>query len=223
MAALRGKVLLLDSQARHRRLTSAMLTELGLEVSNTNDAASAVALALTGHFELLLIDLTIPFLDGIDASATLRAAGYARPIVALTAALVAAEQRHYLARGFSHCLIKPLDSGALASQLGSLLAPGGVASATAGAPPVLLDMAVLCALFAARLPVQVQQMQALAARHEWRAVSRIAHFVKGAGASFDHGAEGELAARLDAAISKGEHALAQAALNRLAERIGLAP
>lgn len=222
MAALRGKVLLVDGQARHRRLTSAMMTEMGLEVSNTGDADSAVALALTGHFELVLIDLTIPVLDGIEAGAKLRAAGYARPVVALTAPLVAAEQTHYLARGFSHCLCKPLDSAALAAQLGSLLAPApaGVAAAR---EPVLLDMAVLCALFAARLPVQVQQMQALAARHEWRAVSRIAHFVKGAGASFNHAVEGELAARLDAAIGKGEHALALAALIRLAERVGLPP
>ena len=225
-APLRGRVLVADRLAVHRRLTSALLTELGLEVSETADGAAVVALGLSGRFDLIMIDLTPPFLAGIDATARLRAAGYGGPIVALTARLVAAEVRHHEARGFSHCLAKPLERSALASLLGRLLAPAaGLASAvtapTAAAPPVLLDLAVLCALFAARLPVQVQQMQALAARQEWRELSKIAHFIKGAGASFGHAAEGEVAARLDAAVTRGDYSVALAELGALAERVGL--
>lgn len=200
-----------------------MLGELGLEVSETPDGAGAVALALSGHFDLILMDLTTPLLDGIAATARLRAAGYKGPIVALTASLVAAEVRHYLARGFSDCIAKPLDGAALAAQLAGLLAPARAArvASRAGAQPVLLDLAVLCALFAARLPMQVLQMQQFAASGDWRELSKIAHFIKGAGASFGHVAEGEVAARLDDALLKGNHAVAMAELGALAERVGM--
>ena len=106
---LRGKVLLAEDGVDNRRLLAAMLGALGLEVVMAENGARAVELALAVAFDLILMDIQMPVMDGMQATSVIRATGYRGPLVALTANVMAEDVQRYLANGFSHCVGKPID------------------------------------------------------------------------------------------------------------------
>jgi signal transduction histidine kinase/ActR/RegA family two-component response regulator len=102
------RILVADDSRANRLLARAMLERLGCEVEVAGDGAEAVAAAERRAFDLILMDLQMPVLDGIEATRRLRAAGETAPIVALTGN--AAEQDLDLAQdsGLTDWLIKPV-------------------------------------------------------------------------------------------------------------------
>jgi CheY-like chemotaxis protein len=84
------KILLAEDCPDTRRLFTYMLKKLGMQVEVVENGMECVALALTAQkvhdpFDLILIDLDMPVLDGCSAVKTLRKKGYKLPIVAITA------------------------------------------------------------------------------------------------------------------------------------------
>jgi CheY-like chemotaxis protein len=101
-----------------------LLEALGATVTAANDGADAVERALAGDaFDLILMDMQMPVLDGYDATAALRRAGYAGPIVALTAHAMADDRARCLRVGCDDYLTKPIDRGALAAVVHRYLRP----------------------------------------------------------------------------------------------------
>jgi CheY-like chemotaxis protein len=108
-----------------------MLERLGCEVEVAGDGAEAVATAAHGAFDLILMDLQMPVLGGIEATRRLRAAGETAPIVALTGN--AAEHDPDLAQdsGLTDWLVKPVAPARLRATIATHLA----ARKTREAPP----------------------------------------------------------------------------------------
>jgi CheY-like chemotaxis protein len=85
---MRGRVLVADDSSEGRRMISNILSCLGLEVAVAENGRVACDAALSawkgGHpFDLILMDLQMPQIDGYEATALLRSRGYAGRIVAL--------------------------------------------------------------------------------------------------------------------------------------------
>jgi signal transduction histidine kinase len=121
---LGGRVLVVEDVAVNRRLMAILLEALGATVTAANDGADAVERALAGDaFDLILMDMQMPVLDGYDATAALRRAGYAGPIVALTAHAMADDRARCLRVGCDDYLTKPIDRGALAAVVHRYLRP----------------------------------------------------------------------------------------------------
>jgi CheY-like chemotaxis protein len=80
-------------------------------------AFSLEALRAGEPFDLVLMDLQMPQLDGYEALAELRGAGYVSPVVALTANAVQGERERCLALGFDGFLTKPIDREALLASV----------------------------------------------------------------------------------------------------------
>ncbi len=117
------RVLVADDNLINQRLVRALLEKLGCEVVLANDGRQAVARHFAGTFELVLMDLHMPGLDGIEATRSIRKVERARstkrtPIVALTASAVQAEHDACLAAGMDGVLEKPVSLEKLASVLG---------------------------------------------------------------------------------------------------------
>jgi len=93
------------------------LTELGLDVTVATNGQEARDRALEADkkgrpFHLILMDMQMPVLDGYEATQQLRAAGYRKPIVALTAHAMDAEREKCLAIGCDDFASKPIDQEA---------------------------------------------------------------------------------------------------------------
>ena len=80
-----ARVLLADDGALNRKLISTFLRRAGLEVTSAENGKKAVDLAGTSSFDVILMDMQMPVMDGYTATRGLRALGIQTPVIALTA------------------------------------------------------------------------------------------------------------------------------------------
>ncbi len=119
--ALRGRVLMADDAAANRELVSAILRNLGLEIDTVADGAEAVHAAHSGLYDLVLMDVHMPVMDGLTATREIRrmqAQDERRiPILALTANVQADQVTRCLEAGMDGHLAKPIQITELAAAL----------------------------------------------------------------------------------------------------------
>jgi signal transduction histidine kinase/CheY-like chemotaxis protein len=118
------RVLLAEDNAVNQEVAGALLRLAGLEVDCVGDGAQAVASALAQRYDLILMDMQMPVMDGIAATRLIRAmTGPALPIVAMTANAYAEDRAACLAAGMDDHVTKPVDPEALFATLLKWLPP----------------------------------------------------------------------------------------------------
>jgi signal transduction histidine kinase/DNA-binding NarL/FixJ family response regulator len=120
---LRGRVLLVDDNEINRILGRKVLSTLGLQVEVCASGPEAIEHCERNHYDLVLMDVNMPGMDGVHATRRLREtfAPRALPIVALTAHASAYEEQRCLDAGMNHYLTKPVVRETLAEQLAHFL------------------------------------------------------------------------------------------------------
>jgi two-component system, sensor histidine kinase len=106
------RILVAEDVAINRDLLKDVLTRQGHQLIFAENGAEALAWVEKEPFELILMDVQMPVMDGIEATRRIRKLdGPARsiPILALTANVMAKEREKYLAAGMTECLMKPID------------------------------------------------------------------------------------------------------------------
>jgi PAS domain S-box-containing protein len=111
------KVLVVDDSPENQLLINKFLTMAGARVETANNGREGVQKALKGQFNLILMDLQMPEMDGFEAMAELRKLGYTQPIIALTAHAMKEDRRRCLESGFNDHLTKPIDRHTLLQTL----------------------------------------------------------------------------------------------------------
>lgn len=131
------RVLLVEDNEINRDIATLILRDLGLEVEaaeNGRIAVEALAAAEPGHFDVVLMDVQMPVMDGFEATRAIRAlddpARAAVPIVAVTANVFVEDVQDALNVGMDAHLAKPLDVPRLIDVLGELI--GGRQSSSPG-------------------------------------------------------------------------------------------
>lgn len=115
-------VLVVDDEAPARKYLSANLRARGYAVLTAAAGGEALALLAAHPVDLLLLDLGLPDMDGLDVLTAVRARS-TLPVLVLTARVREADQAAALARGATAYLTKPLDLPALLAQVRALVPP----------------------------------------------------------------------------------------------------
>lgn len=112
------KVLLVEDDETSRIVERTFLEKRGIRVTSTADGKSAVQLALSEDFDLILMDINIPFLDGLEATTIIRMKQKRHvPIIALTAYALQGDMERCLEAGMDDYLSKPISSNSLNHML----------------------------------------------------------------------------------------------------------
>jgi CheY-like chemotaxis protein len=127
--------LLADDGEANRQLIQVVLARAGLEVVPVENGQQAVDQASNGHFDLVLMDMQMPVMDGYTASSRLRQLGFAGPIIALTAHAMIGDEEKCRAAGCSGYLSKPVSIEKLLELLANELGEGEPGATVVG--PIL--------------------------------------------------------------------------------------
>jgi CheY-like chemotaxis protein len=123
---LQGRVLLAEDGVNNQLVISYYLQKAGLEVEIADNGHIACdkalgALAEGKAFDLILMDMQMPELDGYGAATKLRSKGYAGPIIALTAHAMTHDRDKCLRGGCSEYLSKPIEKVKLITTIAAVL------------------------------------------------------------------------------------------------------
>jgi CheY-like chemotaxis protein len=122
-----AKILLIEDNEMNRDMLSRRLQRRGYEVVTAVDGESGLALTRSGAPDLVLMDMSLPGIDGWEATRQLKVdpATRAIPVIALTAHAMAGDREQALAAGCDDFDIKPIDLDRLLGKIEALL--GGAA------------------------------------------------------------------------------------------------
>jgi CheY-like chemotaxis protein len=123
-AAPGARVLLAEDNPINAMLARALLAREGCLVDHVADGEAAIEAVARGGYDLVLMDVRMPRLGGMDAARTIRARGFAGPVVALTANAFEDDRRACLDAGMDDFLVKPLSPEALRAALLRWTRPG---------------------------------------------------------------------------------------------------
>ena len=121
------RVLLVEDTELNRDMLSRRLRKKGFEVDMAFDGAQGVAMARDGAYDIILMDMSLPVIDGWEAARQIRATGglAAVPIIALTAHAMAGDREKALEAGCSDYDTKPVEIERLLAKMAALLGGGG--------------------------------------------------------------------------------------------------
>jgi PAS domain S-box-containing protein len=230
---LDGRVLLVEDGADNQRLLRMQLGDAGASVTSALDGRSAVDLAAKRPFDLILMDMQMPVMDGYAATTELRRRGLTTPIIALTAFAMAEDRDKCLAAGCSGYLSKPVDEEKLLRAVQECLgkhrplafsdvAEAGVVGSTP--PPSDADASIyktdfsriesshsanprimaIIPEFVAGLPGTVRKMTDVLECDDLRELQKLAHQLLGTCGGYGFAAASEPARALEQSIKGGE-------------------
>ncbi len=203
------RVLVVDDSPDHRRLMSFLLGRAGAEVALAENGHAALQRVLQGRvagksFDVILMDMHMPVLDGRAATQRLRSLGYTLPIVALTGDASSNEARRALDAGCDETLVKPVDVAELIASVARHVkndTPMDTKRSPSFVPrdPAAADDELnrLVQMFLDDLQGDAHEMQSAFAADDLESVARLAHRLKGTAGSYGFPALTEQAAKLE--------------------------
>ena len=114
------RILVVEDNATNRLVARRILEQLGAEVETADDGLDGVAAARHRAFDLILMDVQMPGIDGLEAARQIRAlpgAAARTPIIALTANVMSHQRTAYLAAGMDGVAAKPIVPAALIGEI----------------------------------------------------------------------------------------------------------
>ncbi|MBA4111259.1 MAG: hypothetical protein C0487_16895 [Leptothrix sp. (in: Bacteria)] len=222
------RVLVVDDGAENRELVRLVLEETGLVVAEAINGQEALDMVAQSSFDLVLMDMQMPVMDGVVATRLLRERGVKTPILALTANAMKGFEQEINQAGFSGFHTKPLNIGTLLADLaqrlgGECLAPeevlklrgtpadntgsSGPATGPSDTSPLVSRLSQhpklrkVVTRFMDEFPGKLALMKQSLDQNDLKELALHAHWLKGAGGSVGFDAYFEPARHLEAACT----------------------
>jgi CheY-like chemotaxis protein len=116
----RLRLIVVDDNRDNADTLNTLLTMMGHQVRVGYDGASALAAAEAEPFDVILLDVGLPDIDGYEVASRLRASGVDRPLIAISGFGQARDKERALAAGFDRHLTKPVSIRDVATVLGEV-------------------------------------------------------------------------------------------------------
>ena len=223
------RVLLAEDGPDNQRLISTVLRKANATVEVVENGRLAVDAALAEPFDVILMDMQMPEMDGYDAATLLREKGYGGPVLALTAHALLEDRQRCLDAGCDDYLTKPIDRAGLIAAVALYAGAESRAEAGSDALPAEpgtdalvsefaddADLAEIIGDFVAGLAQHVVSMRDALAAREFEELQRESHQLKGAGGSYGYPALTDAARVLEMTARNCDAESGTAALERLA-------
>lgn len=243
------RVLLAEDNLVNQKLAVALLRKKGWEASVVGNGREAVDAVKAEPFDLVLMDVQMPEMDGYDATASIRAGemgtGAHIPIIAMTAHAMKGDRERCIEAGMDGYVTKPVKASELYEAILELVRGSAPVTGPAPAPEpssvgedeqealpadlaALMEtvggdeelVAELAGLFVEDAPSQVEDIRGAILRRDARALNEAAHKLKGSVANFGATAAQEIAYALEIMGREGQLATASAAFERLEREMG---
>lgn len=117
------KILVAEDNIVNQKLISKFLEKGGHSVTMVNNGAEAVEAVVSGDFDLILMDVQMPIMDGIEAAQSIRSGPDKTaklPIIAVTANAMEGDRERFIALGMDDYIAKPIDSKLLLDKINSI-------------------------------------------------------------------------------------------------------
>lgn len=123
-----GRILVVDDSANLRKSTAMLLTLSGFEVTTATNGEEALEIALMAEsmgsgFHMVLMDIQMPIMDGIETTRMFRHAGFTGPIIACSGSIVDGIEKRCLGAGCDVFLQKPVELDSVQDVFQRCLAP----------------------------------------------------------------------------------------------------
>jgi CheY-like chemotaxis protein len=173
------RVLVAENDAAMRRLLCHYMEEVGADVDVVENGLDATDRAMNERFDLILLDLDMPDMDGLSVLQTLRRQGCCDTIVALTAEAGAKDRERFREAGFDGYVVKPVSRGSL-ERLLSRASQEPLYSSLTGGPRVER----LVAEFVTELSDKARAVEEALGRRDVAEVRRLARSLRGEAGSY---------------------------------------
>jgi signal transduction histidine kinase/ligand-binding sensor domain-containing protein/DNA-binding response OmpR family regulator len=207
-----GKILLAEDHSDNRRLISRLLTKLGLTVYSAADGFEAIKLYNDYFPDVILMDIQMPKMDGLQAYKVLRELGCEKPIIALTANAMTNEVDEYFSLGFDGYIQKPIDRQLLISTIATFFNTND-ADSMRRANSLLgnVDLSDLVTEFKTSLINELQLFSIENEKQELEGLRSLAHRLSGAAHLFGFSELSQKATELETNIKNGNLVFADVA------------
>ena len=202
---LKGTILLADDHNDNRRLIARLLSSIGLNVITARNGYETIALFKQHQPALVLMDIQMPEMDGIEAFKILRQKGFQTPIIALTANAMSHEIAHYLSLGFNGHLSKPIERNIFIPTIAKYY-DGSITQEKANESFQNVDMSDLVKEFKSNLVLEQQDLVLHINNKDYEKLSNLSHRIAGAAQMFGFADLSQYAIKLETAI-KNNHSI----------------
>jgi len=120
---VKGKILIVEDNLRNMRLIELLLKDSGYTLLKATDGGEALDVAVSEQPDLILMDVQLPKLSGLEATRQLRQMpAFSRiPILAITAYAMRGDREKFIAAGFDAYLSKPINTSELREMVAEML------------------------------------------------------------------------------------------------------